>query len=105
MSVEDLPIGSDGLPILPAQAAVGLGRVTNDEGEITHENVILPNMIFFFERHLGVLIGDSFITSPQFSARYVEKDLQERAEHVTGCDCQLHDGLTMEVLDPDAVYG
>jgi len=89
-----------GYPLLPAQRAVGLARMTDDAtGEVVAEVLLLPNMLFYFQPHGGVLVGDSIICSPVFARQFAAGGLPERCEHVTQCDCHTHDGRSMQMED------
>lgn len=90
-------------PFLPAQAAIGMTRMYDDEtGEVVTECVVLPNLILFLypTNEPGGYMGQSRICSPQYARRLVD-GLAEVVEHVNACECPEHAGRSMEQLDPE----
>jgi hypothetical protein len=93
-----------GLPLFPAQRCLGLARLSDDVGEVYSEILVLPNVAFFFYPVNGMLMGESLMTSPQYARQFVGNGLAQRCKDITECDCQDHDGKTLELLDPETEF-
>lgn len=92
-----------GRPILPAQTALTRSLLSDDAtGEVVSECLVLPNVVFYFDWIEGVRVGEAILTSVPFSQEFAGK-LGPYAENVTACECERHNGLTMEV-ETDALY-
>jgi hypothetical protein len=90
-------------PRIPAQGAIGMTRMYEDEtGEVVTECIVTPNLILFFypAANPGFYLGQSRMCSPQY-ARQLVAGLAEVVEHVNACECSEHAGRSMEQLDPD----
>lgn len=87
--------------LLPAQRAIGLARMRDDEtGDLVLEVIVLPNATFFFSPYQGnTLIGDHVITTPGY-ARATVAEMQSECDRITACDCRAHAGKTMAPCDP-----